>query len=256
MHDNQETALEQASSNAEPSSASGSASNGSASKSPGDHGSKEAFSQRSFDLGMAKAREQFDKLVAKRVAEGKAEVLSELGLDSAEAMEKHRAALEKAQKAVPEWERKLKTLEQEHQNTTTQLSEWKNRWFDQYRSGLAYQVAHKANVLDEAVDDLEAFLGRSLHAEGESEADSKLVFRDKEEAIDVDDKAVEKIAAYVIKRKPLWIRTSVGTTQGVSPARPAGMSGQGRPQAPASADELKDAFIQKAIKGGPKYPSV
>lgn len=209
--------------------------------------------QNAINIGYGKAWAKAEKLWAEKEAKLRGQILGELGFSSEEEATRFRESRAQEESKRPEHERKLREYDRaikdyqaklaEAQKTHDTLSE---RWFGEYKGRLTSNIARQVNLHPEAEDDLDAFLDRSL-VTPEGDAGDRLVFRDRDVEVDMSDAdAVRKIVEHVQKRKPIWIRPTLGQGGGTSQPRP--QNGEGRQM---TAKEAREAFIRETIAAMP-----
>jgi hypothetical protein len=216
--------------------------------------------KKAFDSGYGRGLEKAEKKFAARVEKLKQQWLAEMGLESPEDVEAFKARAEEADKTLPEWQRKFKSLEKQTSQMQAELeqhrkanAEWGERWFTENRRRMAASIAHRLNMFDWARDDLDGYLERKVVTVGDDD-DARLILRDGDSELEFDadnEKALEQLADHVAKRRPGWIKPSMAgpqTAVGLSPMPPDS------PQKPLTKQQAKEQFLRQTIQSmrGPR----
>ena len=205
---------------------------------------------QTFDRAEVAARIERERTQV--AAQTRTEVLRELGLDSDEALAKHRASREAADKQQPEierrereWKKQFETLTTERTQLTLQIKAANDAYLAVLIRSHAGEISRSIDAHDGAVSDVETWLDGHTVTEGEGEG-AALMVSDGDFKVEYDSKDwLQKVGDHLRKTKPHYSRSRVVGGAGTS------LAGQSKAptHTPENLDELAAAFARKAASG-------
>lgn len=197
--------------------------------------------QEGVQMGLGKGRSQVERDLPAKIRK---EVLTELGFESDEDVQQFIKSREQGvskandvEKQLKSYQGKLKDYEQKLAESNGVVEQWHKRWLGEYTGRIGVAIAHRVNLKEEYEDDLSRLLRDSLRLPEGEESTMRFVY-EKEDVDLAATGSIDKIASYLLKRKPGWVKPVPGMqSSGYAPARQPGPVG-GEIERPETTEEF------------------